>query len=157
MMRMTIAVGLAALLAGCGGSPSTTSATTTASSSSENGSAGASVGSVAAVTGGVEGSNDCSKKPDFAPVYAGGTIRVCSSAHFDAANRTSGTVSYTTAAAPAAVLAWSKEQAAKAGLAERLSTDKMFSAGEGARRTLMVMALPDGSGSRVTVNWGKAD
>ncbi|MCW3846873.1 hypothetical protein OF829_06445 [Sphingomonas sp. LB-2] len=149
MMRVTIAVGLAALLAGCGGGGT--------AAQGGNASAAPSLASAAAVAGGVEGSNDCAKKPDFAPIYAGGVIKVCSSAHFDAPAKTAGTVSYTTPAAPAAVLAWSREQAGKAGLGERLATDKMFSAGEGTKRTLMVMALPDGSGSRVTVNWGKAD
>ncbi len=141
MSRVTIAVGLAVLLAGCGGAKP--AANTKGSDI------------VTAVTGGVQGSNDCSRNPDFAPVYAGATIKVCSMAHFDATAKDAGSFNYTTPVAPAVVLAWSKEQAVKAGLTERLSTDKMFSAGEGSKRTLMVMALPDGTGSRVTVNWGK--
>lgn len=156
MVRVTIAIGLTVLLSACGGgsgsSTSSTSTTTTSASSNDS-----SMASVAALAGGVEGGNDCSKNPDFVPIYAGGTIRVCSNAHFDAMHKTSGTVAYGTSAAPAEVLAWSKEQAAKAGLTERLSTDKMFSAGEGTKRTMMVMALPEGTGSKVTVNWGKAD
>jgi len=145
MMRMTIAIGLTALLAACGGSASSTSENTTTATS------------IAAVTGGVEGSNNCSKNPDFVAIYAGGTIRVCSSAHFDATHKTSGSVSYTTPAAPAAVLAWSKEQAVKAGLPERMSTDSMVSVGEANKRTMAVFALPDGSGSKVTVNWTNPD
>jgi hypothetical protein len=154
MVRVATAIGLTLLLTACGaGSSSSPSSTTTATASSNE----ISLGSAAALTGGVEGGNDCSKNPDFVPIYAGGTIRICSNAHLDSLHRTSGMVAYGTSAAPAAVLAWSKEQAAKAGLAERLSTDKMFSAGEGNKRTMMVMALPEGTGSKVTVNWGKAD
>jgi hypothetical protein len=37
-----------------------------------------------------------------------------------------------------------------------MATDKMFSAAR-AGKLLMVMALPEGSGSRVTVNWTKPD
>lgn len=148
MMRVTIAIGLAALLAACdgGGAP-------VAGNAATGSSAGATPGPVAELTGGVQGSNDCSKKPDFAPIYAGATIRVCSSAHFDATGKDAGTVAYGTSAAPAQVLAWSRGEATRSGLAERLATDKMFSAGR-AGKTLMVMALPEGSGSKVTVNWG---
>ena len=148
MMRVTIAMGLAALLAACdgGGEPSAGNATA-------GNSADATLGSGSALAGGVEGSNDCSKKPDFAPIYAGAAIRVCSSAHFDATGKDAGTVAYGTSAAPATVLAWSRAEATRAGLAERMATDKMFSAGR-ADKTLMVMALPEGSGSKVTVNWG---
>ena len=148
MVRIAIAIGLAALLAACdgGGVPSGGNAATGSS-------ADAKPGLGADLAGGVQGSNDCSKKPDFAPVYAGATIRVCSSAHFDATGKDAGTVAYGTTAAPAEVLAWSRSEATKSGLAERLATDKMFSAGR-AGKTLMVMALPEGSGSKVTVNWG---
>lgn len=142
MTRVAIGLGLAALLSACGGkqaADNTVSATETR---------------VAEILS-ANGSNDCKKNPDFAPVYTDAKISVCSSAHFDATGKDAGTVSYSTAAAPATVLAWSKEHATKSGLAERISNDKMFSAGEGQKRTIMVMALPDGSGSKVTVNWGK--
>jgi hypothetical protein len=151
MVRVTIAIGLAALLAACGGG-----GTPAAGNAAAGTSADATPGSVAELTGGVQGSNDCSKNPDFAPIYAGGTIKVCSSAHFDATAKTSGSTSYTTPAAPAAVLAWSRDQATRNGLAERMATDKMFSAAR-AGKLLMVMALPEGSGSRVTVNWTNPD
>lgn len=143
MARMMVGLGLAALLSACGGRPAvdnTASATETR----------------AAEILSANGSNDCKKNPDFAPVYTDAKISVCSSAHFDATGKDAGTVSYSSAAAPAVILAWSKEHATKAGLAERISNDKMFSAGEGQKRTIMVMALPEGSGSKVTVNWGKA-
>jgi uncharacterized cupredoxin-like copper-binding protein len=151
-MRVTIAIGLAMLLSACGGGSSSTTSSTTTTTTKD----AAVPASVAALTGGVEGGNDCSKNPDFVPIYAGGTIRICSNAHFDAMHKTSGMVGYGTAAAPADVLAWSKAQAAKSGLTEHLSTDKMFSASEGGR-TLMVAAQPEGTGSRVSVNWGKPD
>jgi hypothetical protein len=148
-MRMTIALGLTALLGGCGGATTTTSTTTTTENTATS--------TVTALSGGVEGSNDCSKNPDFVAIYAGGTIKVCSSAHFDATHKTSGSVSYTTSAAPAAVLAWSKEQAAKAGLPERMSTDSLLSVGEASKRMMVVIARPEGSGSQVTVNWTNPD
>lgn len=158
-MRAVIAMGLTVALSACGGGGSSSSTTSTSTSTTTTAASNEAEANpqLAALTGGVEGGNDCSKNPDFVPIYAGGTIRICSNAHFDATHKTSGMVSYGTTAAPAAVLAWSKEQAAKAGLTERLSTDKMFSAGEGSKRTMMVMALPEGTGSKVTVNWGKAD
>lgn len=146
-MRMTIAIGMTVLLAGCGGVTTTSTTTKT-----DNGTTAVSTTNAPA---GLSGSNNCDKNPDFAPIYAGAAISVCSSAHIEATGRDSGTVSYTTPAAPAAVLAWSKEQATKSGLTQRAADDKMFSAGEGNKRTLMVMALPEGTGSRVTVNWGK--
>lgn len=148
MMRTAIAIGLMAALAACDGGGAPSGGTAAAGNGAD-----VAPGSVAELTGGVQGSNDCSKKPDFAPVYAGATIRVCSSAHFDATGKDAGTVSYGTSAAPAEVLAWSRSEATRSGLAERLATDKMFSAGR-AGKTLMVMALPEGSGSKVTVNWG---
>lgn len=154
-MRTMMAMGLAALLTGCGGAG--TSTTTVTTSNGTTTSTTTSTDSLTALTGGVEGSNDCSKNPDFAPVYAGGTIKVCSSAHFDATKKTSGSFSYTTPAAPAEVLAFSKEQATKSGLSERIASDKMYSAGEGTKRSLVVITLPDGSGTRATVNWTKAD
>ncbi|MES2442683.1 MAG: hypothetical protein V4574_07615 [Pseudomonadota bacterium] len=156
-MRMTIAIGLTALLAGCGGASTTATSTSTSTTTTTANTTDATATTVAALTGGVEGSNDCGKNPDFAPIYAGGAITTCSSAHFDATHKTSGSVSYTTPTAPAAVLAWSKEQAAASGLSQRLANPTMISFGEGAKRSLVVIALAEGAGSRVTVNWTKAD
>jgi hypothetical protein len=136
MMRLTIAMGLA--LAGCGSQTGTDSVQ----------------GKVAEIAS-AKGSNNCDKNPDFAPIYSDAVIKVCSSAHFDATGKDAGTVSYTTAAAPAAVIAWAREQAAKSGLTARIETDKMFSAGEGTKRTMAMFVRPEGTGSNVTVNWGK--
>jgi hypothetical protein len=128
-MRRAILLG-ALLVAGCG--PSATSTDTA-----------------------IAGAEDCGKKPAFVPLYADAKVTLCSANHDDATRRDSGMILYASAAAPAAVLAWSKAEAAKAGLAERLSTPEMFSAGEGDRRTVMVMAAAKGTGSQVTLNWGR--
>ena len=156
-MRTAMAIGLAALLTGCGGGTTSSSTTTTTDNGTTRLSTSESATTVTALTGGVEGSNDCGKNPDFAAVYAGGTIKVCSSAHFDATHKTSGSFSYTTPAAPATVLAWSEEQAAKAGLPKRMSAPSMVSVGEANKRMMVVFARPDGSGSIVTVNWTNPD
>jgi len=103
----------------------------------------------------IAGAEDCGKKPVFVPLYADAKVTLCSSGHDDATRKDSGMLLYTSAAAPAAVLAWSKAEAAKAGLAERLTTPEMFSAGDGEKRTVMIMAAPKGSGSQVTLNWGR--
>jgi len=103
----------------------------------------------------IAGAEDCGRKPAFVPLYADAKVTLCSSGHDDATRKDSGMLLYASAAAPAAVLAWSKDQALKAGLAERLSTPEMFSAADGEKRTVMVMAAPKGSGSQVTLNWGR--
>lgn len=97
----------------------------------------------------------CSQRPPHAPVYADASYVTCAAGAISATSKVSGTVVYETAAAPAAVLAWSKAEAIKAGLTEQLSSADMISATEG-DRTVMVMAQPRGSGSMVTVNWGRA-
>lgn len=154
-MRVMIAMGLTVLLSACGGGAS--SNTTSTSSTTTTAKDAAVPASVAALTGGVEGGNDCSKNPDFLPIYPGGTIRICSNAHFDATHKTSGSVAYGTTAAPEAVLAWAREEVVKKGLPVRISSDKMLSAGETNGRTIMTMAFPEGSGSKVTVNWSNPD
>ena len=131
MIRAGVAGALAALLAGCG-SPGT--------SVTQDGN-----GSVNVTTPGatvtVNGGATCAH-PDFAPLYADAKITTCAV----------GTVIYTTAATPAAILAWTRDQAGKSGLKIDLATDMNLSATEGSRN-LMVMAMPEGTGSQVTVNW----
>jgi hypothetical protein len=146
-MRSTILLtGL--LLAACGGAPTTTVTTGdgTTIKTGADGSAEVVVGNAATAS--------CADKPDYVPLYADAKLLTCVSGKVEATGRTSGTLVYTSAAAPAAVLAWSKEQATKAGLSQRLSTETMFSAGEGNKRTLAVMAAGVESGSQITVNWG---
>lgn len=152
-MRVAMSAGLALLLAGCGGgtTSTTTSTTTNTSSASREPASDAKMSDPMTASG---GSNDCSKNPDFAPVYPGAKISICSSTHFDNTGKDAGSFHYTTEAAPAVVLAFGKEVATKAGLTARISTETMFSAGEGNNRTMAMFVTPEGSGSKVTVNWG---
>jgi hypothetical protein len=144
---MRSAICLAALLlAGCGGG--TTSTTTV----TQDGKTVAVEGGGAKLTTGA--GIACSNKPDFAPVHAGSTIKLCVSAPVEATGRTSGSVSYSNAATPAAVLAWSKAQALGAGFKVNFETETTFSAQTEDKKSLVVMAAPEGSGSQVTVNWG---
>jgi hypothetical protein len=99
------------------------------------------------------GSNDCSKNPDFAPIYAGATITICSSTHFDDTNKDAGSVSYTTSAAPAEVLAFAKESAAKSGFTVRIANETMVSADQAGKRRFMTMARVEGGTTKVVVNW----
>lgn len=147
MGRVAVAIGLTVLLSACGAKPV----------ADANSSAIAANPQLAALTGGVQGGNDCAKNPDFLPIYPGGSITICSNAHFDATRKTSGMVGYTTTATPDVVLAWAKDAVAKKGLPVRISTGKMLSAGETNGRTIMTMAFPQGSGSKVTVNWSNPD
>lgn len=146
-MRSTILLtGL--LLAACGSGPTTTVTTGdgTTVKTGADGSAEVVIGNAATAS--------CADKPDYVPVYADAKLVTCASGNVGATGRNSGTLIYTSAAPPAAVLAWSKAEAEKAGLSPRLSTDTMFSAGEGNKRNLAVMAAGVESGSQITVNWG---
>lgn len=98
---------------------------------------------------------DCSNKPDFVPIYAGGEVTTCvASEDGRGARHVSGSIVYLTDASPREVLGWSRAQANASGLAQRLSTDKSYSAGEESQRSLMVVAEPFEGRTRVTVNWG---
>jgi hypothetical protein len=156
-MRVMIAMGLTVLLSACGGGTGSATSSTSTTTASTSSNASSAANPVAALTGGVEGGNDCSKNPSFVAIYTGGTVKICSNAHFDAAHKTSGSVAYTTSAAPADVLAWSKEQAAKAGLPERMAAPGMLSVGENGKRTMVVYATANGAETKVTVNWSNPD
>ena len=132
-MRRAGWIAVAALLAGCGGAKKDAPPTDTE----------------------VAGEKDCAKKPDFVPLYSDAKVMLCSADHVEATGKDSGTILYTSAAAPAALLAWSKEQALKAGLAEQLSNPGTFAGGQGDAKTLFVMATPQDKGSRVMINWGR--
>ena len=147
-MRATILVsGL--LLAACGGGApkddGTVKATVGGSSTTET-----ALGKLDA------GNAACADKPEFVPIYAGATILTCSAADIAATGRLSGSIIYTTTAKPAAVLAWVKQAAAKAGLEKRLETETMFSAGEGQKRTLAIFVEAKDPGTHVVTNWGQA-
>jgi hypothetical protein len=103
----------------------------------------------------IPGAPDCGKKPVFVGLYADAKVTVCSAIRGSEDGKDSGTIIYTSAAAPAAILAWSKAQAVKAGLIEQLSTPETISVAEGETRTVMVMAAPNGKGSQVTVSWSR--
>ena len=150
-MRSALLIG-AILLAGCGSKPSTTVVTKDGTVvAKSDGSVTVTAGNeTATITAGAE---NCATKPDFVPVHAGASIKACVAG--DALGRHSGSITYMVAAAPAAVLAWSKAEGDKAGLKQNLLTDSMYSAGDGEKRTLAVIVTPEGSGSSVIVNWGQ--
>lgn len=100
----------------------------------------------------------CDIKPDFVPVRTGATITLCTKGAGVGANRESGSILYTTDADAKTVKAWSLAQAQASGLAKALDSDSpsaMFSARGSGNRTLMVIAEAEGTGSKVTVNWGR--
>jgi hypothetical protein len=151
-MRVAIGAGLVLLLAGCGGGATITT-NTGADRSADRTSEPPSDARMSDASTASGGSNDCSKNPDFAPIYAGAKVSVCSSTHFGNTGKDAGSVSYTADAAPAAVLAFAKESAAKSGLTVRIANDTMLSASEGSKRGFAMFASPDGAGTKVTVNW----
>jgi hypothetical protein len=101
----------------------------------------------------IAGFPDCGKKPAFVPVQPDAKVLVCSVSH--ETRKDSGTVIYTSAAAPAALLAAVKDATNKAGLEEKISTPETFSAGQGDRRSVTVMAAPKDAGSQITVMWSR--
>ena len=152
-MRVAIGAGLALLLTGCGGASVTATNSTTAtetSSASREQPVDAKMSDPLTASG---GSNDCSKNPDFAPIYAGAKIVVCSSTHFDNDNKDAGSVSYTTDAAPAAVLAFATESAGKSGFTVRIANETMVSADQDNKRRFMTLARVEGGVTKVVVNW----
>ena len=97
------------------------------------------------------------KVPDFVAVYPGGKVESTTVSAGKDGN--SGTLSFQTAATPAAVIAWYKQKAAGEGLAKAVDMDMggttMFTAhAEGEKKTLQVVAASSGSGgAQVQVNW----
>jgi hypothetical protein len=144
MRQAIVMAGL--LLAACGSSPKTTDDPV-----AQNVAVAAAQGTPAAITA----ATDCGQAPPkFVPLYADAKITTCVSGPDGQNNHVSGTVVYTTAAKPAEVLGWSRGQANASGLVQRLATDKMYSAGEERRRSLMVVVDTINGLTRVTVNWG---
>jgi hypothetical protein len=147
-MRLA-AIGLAALLSACGGSGPDTA--TTNDPAAQNVAAAAAEGTPAVVAAATE----CKAKPDFVPVYGDATITLCTSGAGVQPGHESGTIVYTTSARPRTALGWSREQANASGLGQRMLTETMYSAGEASKRSLTVIVEPEGSGAKVTVNWGR--
>lgn len=145
MRHMVLAAGL--LVAACGGSPKTTDDPV-----GQNVAAAAAEGKPAALTA----ATDCGQAPpNFVPLYADAKITTCVSGPDGQKDHVSGTIVYVTKAKPAEVLGWSRGQANASGLAQRMATDKMYSAGEERRRSIMVVVDTIDGQTRVTVNWGK--
>ncbi|MBC9034525.1 hypothetical protein IAG41_19225 [Sphingomonas sp. JC676] len=145
MRQAVLTAGL--LLAACGGSPKTTDDPV-----GQNVAAAAAEGKPAALTA----ATDCGQAPpDFVPLYTNAKIISCVSGPDGQQDHVSGTIVYVTNAKPAEVLGWSRGQANASGLAQRMATDKMYSAGEERRRSLMVVVDTVDGQTRVTVNWGK--
>lgn len=98
---------------------------------------------------------DCGQRPPkFVPIYADAKLQSCVSGPDGIENHVSGTIVYLTAAQPREVLGWSRGQANASGLGQRLATDKMYSAGEERKRSLMVVVDTINGATRVTINWG---
>jgi len=145
MRQAVLAAGL--FLAACGGSPKSTNDPV-----AQNVAAAAAEGTPAALAA----ATDCGQAPpEFVPLYADAKIVTCVSGPDGQQDHVSGTIVYTTNAKPAEVLGWSRGQANASGLAQRMATDKMYSAGEEKRRSIMVVVDTIDGRTRVTVNWGK--
>ena len=97
------------------------------------------------------------KMPDFVAIYPGGKVQSTTISSGKEGN--GGTLSFQTAAAPAAVIAWYKEKAASEGLSKAVDMDMggttMFTAhADGEKKTLQVIAASSGAGgAQVQVNW----
>jgi hypothetical protein len=98
---------------------------------------------------------DCSKLPDFVPLYADARIETCVSGPAGEPRRESGTVIYTTGATPDAIIAWYKDKATLDGLVPALATPTLFSARDGGKRSMMAMVETVRGATKVTLNWGR--
>ncbi|WP_066810447.1 hypothetical protein [Sphingomonas asaccharolytica] len=109
----------------------------------------------AAVAGASKSPTDCSKLPDFVPLYADARIETCVSGPAGEPHRESGTVIYTTGATPEAIIAWYRDKAAIDGLVPALSTPSLFSARDGGKRSMMAVVESVRGATKVTLNWGR--
>lgn len=101
----------------------------------------------------------CAGLPEYAPLYPGGKITLCTQG--DAApGKIGGAVGFTSSDAPDAVVALYKGKATAAGLKIGMDLDqsgsKVFSAMDG-DRTMRVQALPEANGGATAIlTWGAA-
>ena len=109
----------------------------------------------AAVMGAGEAPTDCSKLPDFVPLYADARVETCVSGPAGEPRRESGTVVYTTGATPDAIIAWYRDKTALDGLVPALATPTLFSAHDGGKRSMMAMVETARGATKVTLNWGR--
>ncbi|WP_227698548.1 hypothetical protein [Sphingomonas hengshuiensis] len=89
------------------------------------------------------------------PLYADAQVTSCISGPDGLPNHVSGTIVYTTAATPKAVLGWSRSQIDASGLAHRSLSENKYEAGEERRRSIMVVVDSYQGRTRVTLNWGR--
>lgn len=101
----------------------------------------------------IAGAPDCGKKPAFVPIQGDAKVLVCSVNH--APRKDSGMLIYTSAAAPAALLAAVKDATLKSGMEEQISTPETFMASQGDRRSVQVTAAPKDAGSQITLMWSR--
>jgi hypothetical protein len=111
---------------------------------------GASANAVAAAGDAVE----CTGLPDHVALMPDAKVSLCTRAEA-IPGRISGTVIFTTASNPDAVIAFYKEKTAAAGLQPGITAPGAYSAREGTKRTMMVLPEAAGSGSKVSLNWGQ--
>ncbi|WP_294332903.1 hypothetical protein [uncultured Sphingomonas sp.] len=110
----------------------------------------------AGVPANVAAAMDCSNKPDFVPVYAGGTVLSCTAAPDGLPGRhVSGNLVYEVDAPEKTVLGWSRAQANAAGLKYRRDTPYSYEAGEEAERSLRVVVDSHRGHTRVSISWGQ--
>ena len=101
----------------------------------------------------------CAGLPEYAPLYPGGKITLCTQGEA-APGKIGGAVGFTSSDAPDAVVALYKGKATNAGLKIGMDLDqggsKVFSAMDG-DRTMRVQALPEANGGATAIlTWGAA-
>lgn len=97
---------------------------------------------------------ECTGLPEHVALLPDAKVSVCTRGEA-MPGRISGSVVYSTASNPDAVIAFYKEKTAAAGLQPGISAPGTFSAREGTRRTVMIMPEVEGTGSKVRLNWGQ--
>lgn len=98
---------------------------------------------------------ECKDLPPYAELMSDAAVSVCSRGQ-TRPGHVSGSVLYTSAMAPEAVIAFYKEKAAAAGLHDGMNVPGMYSAVDGAKRSMMVMPkVKDDGKTHVVLNWGR--
>lgn len=108
-----------------------------------------------AIAGPTAPPTDCSKLPDFVPLYADARVETCVAGPGGEPHRESGTVVYTTGATPDAIVAWYKDKAVLDGLVPALAKPTLFSARDGSKRSITAMVEAAHGATKVTLNWGR--
>ena len=141
MVRLTIGAALGLLLASCGSPTGTVTQKADGSVTVQKDGATVTVNA-----------RDC-QRAAHVPLYADAKVTTCVADNQQSGEKR-GSVIFTSAATPATVLAWYRAEAEKAGLKVNLQTDMNLSASEG-KKTMMVMAMAEGSATQVSVNWSE--